>query len=262
MSGMLLRYRRLIVKLGMRGLQLLYRNKPVPVTKLMLLRRFSPDENGLFPAPRIIKSNGHVLRNPFLSCQLANTEIGTWSLGGNTLNFLEKQIQFTKPKVILEFGSGISTVCLTRYMQELHGHSDRVYVFSVEQDAVFAQTTKELLESLDLDKYCQIIHAPICEQRVKGIQTICYNLEDSSLKEMLADRSLEMVVIDGPSGAGSRFGTLPLIKPFLSPKTWFFLDDALRDRELYIAQLWERLFPEIQVYGILLIEKGLLIGQV
>ena len=72
----------------------------------------------------------------------------------------------------------------------------------------------------------------------------------------------DFVVIDGPAAQdGARFGTLPLIRRYLSSGARFYLDDALRDGEIDIAERWARL-PYVQVNVVRLTEKGLLLGEV
>lgn len=254
---------RFIVKLGMRWMRVAYHDKPIPLSALLLLRKFARGEDVLFPELHTVRISGKALRNPFLSSRLADIELGTWSLATDTLNFLEQQIQNLKPKVVLEFGSGVSTACLVRYMQELHGDSNQVYVFSIEQDIDFTQNTEQLLEALSLKKYCKVIYSPLRERVIKGFQTTCYDLSEDFLNEVLKDTRPEFVVIDGPAAEpGARFGTLPLVQPFLSSNAWFFLDDALRDGELKAAQLWDRFLPDVRIHGIFLIGKGLLVGQI
>lgn len=255
--------RRFIVKLGIRWICAIYHDKPVPVSTLLFLRKLARGSDVLSLEFRAVRTDGRILHNPFLSSQLVNMEIGMWSLTVDTLNFLERQIQFLKPETVLEFGSGISTACLARYMQELHGNTNRMYVFSIEQDAKFAQETEHLLQTLHLEKYCRVVYSPLCDQLIEGIRTTCYDLRGDFLNKVLEDNYPDFVVIDGPAGGpGARFGTLPLVTPFLSSRAWFFLDDALRDGELKVAQLWDRFLPDVRIHGIVLTGKGLLVGQI
>jgi len=245
-----------------RWLRTVYRDTPVPLEKALSLRSTTQCKNALLPPGWMVRTSGRSLRNRFLASQLADVELGTWRLAASTLNLLECQVRHLKPQIVLEFGSGVSTACLARYMQELHGDSDRVYVFSIEQDASFAEETTQLLEALQLDKNVRIIHAPLQPQVIEGIQTTCYNLPIGFLKTVLGNYCPGLVMIDGPAAeSNARFGTLPLVRRFLAPKAWFFLDDALRDEELEVAQLWKRL-RYIRINGVYLNGKGLLVGQV
>jgi len=243
-------------------LRAVYRGAPVPLEQVLALRSTSQCENALLPAGWTVRSTAKSLRNPFLSNQLADIELGTWRLSAWTLNLLERQIRHLEPQVVLEFGSGVSTVCLARYMQELHGNLNRTYVFSIEQDADFAQETMRLLKALQLDQYVRVICAPLRSQVIEGVQTTCYDLTHTRLQSVLGTHRPDFVLIDGPVGeSDTRFGDLALVRDFLAPQARFFMDDALRDEELQVARLWKKL-AYIQVDGVYLNGKGLLAGRI
>ncbi len=250
------------VRLGMLWLGFVYRDAPVPIERVLRLRRWGHGEDVLFPELQPLITTGRALKNPFLARRLADAEVGAWSPPATTLNFLEKQIRALKPKLVLEFGSGISTACLGRYMQEVHGDSDRIYVVSIEQELGFAAKTRQLVEGLQLDKYVRIIHSPLREQVIAGIPTTCYDLSGDILRAALNGRRADFIFIDGPCAEpGARFGTLPLTRPLVAPGARFYLDDSLRDGELQVAQLWSRV-TGVDVQGMYVLGKGLLAGQV
>ena len=208
------------------------------------------------------RTTGKSLSNPFLAKQLFDEELGGPRLSSSVLDFLEWRIRTIQPKIILEFGSGISTICFARYMKELYIDSETVRVFSIEQDQSYAHETREALKSLDLDKCATVVYAPLCEQVIEGIETTCYSLSTEFLKDLLRENRPDFILVDGPKeGKDFRFGTLPLIMPFLAPQTHFFLDDALRDNEINVAHQWNR-FANIYPEGIYLFAQGLLVGQV
>ena len=241
-------------------LRLMYRNMPVPVHKVVLLRNLAHGQDVCSSRMENGITLGKSLHNSFLAKSLAQKELGRWSLSADTLNFLEQHIRVLKPSFILEFGSGISTACLARYMQEQHGDIDW-YVLSIEQEIDFAQATSSLLRELKLEKYAKVVYCPLRRQVIEGMETICYDFPHEVIM-ILENKHPDLVVIDGPSGEeGVRFGTLPLVLPFLNPGAWFFLDDALRDGELEIAQQWSHL-PKVRIDGIYFIGKGLLVGKI
>lgn len=252
---------RLFVPVGRYCLRFLPRTKPVPIGQIRLLRKISLGTDSLFPSYSSLMQTGKGLRNPVLSQVLADDEMGTWSMSPATLNLLEAQIQTHKPGLVLELGSGLSTVCLARYMQELHGSSDRIYVCSIEQNNEVIERVRKRLGALSLDRHVRLFHAPLAGQTIEGAQTTCYALpsEFVTTMEMLHP---DFVVIDGPAAEhGARFGTVPLARPFVTPNARFYLDDALRDGEIHIAERWTKL-PYVHIKGMYLTEKGLLAGEV
>lgn len=250
--------------LGVWGLRLLrqfYGDRPVPLGVVRALWTILGRPEALALGGRATNESGRLLHNPFLSDRIANTELGVWGLGVSTLDFLEREIQSHRPHHVLEFGSGASTVCLCRYMHELYGNSNQVYVTSFEQDLGVVESTKELLKSLDLGANARIVHTPLREQTIEGHETVCYDISEAALKVLGSETPPDFVVIDGPAArAGQRFGTLPLVEVALRAGACFFLDDALRKGELGVARLWARR-PHLRVEGIHLFGKGLLAGQ-
>ncbi len=211
------------------------------------------------PSVRTI-SLGSRLRNAFLADALAQEELGTWALDAQTINFLEQEITERQPNTVLEFGSGLSTLCLARFMTE-QGHAALPCVFSIEQNEWQIEKTQKQLAALGLQSYVRMLHAPLTTQSIEGIETECYDLPETRLREFLGDSRPEFVIVDGPCGDGTvRFGTLPLVKDVLAPDAVFFLDDAFRPEELDVARRWQEL-PYLPLTEMRKIGKGLLMGK-
>lgn len=251
----------LVAGFGKWLLSVLYQEKLVPLNRLLLLRKLVRGEDALSPKVHTLRTTANALHNRFLADRLGDMEFGSWSLTTSTLNFFERQIHIHRPKVVLEFGSGISSACLARYMYEFYGNLNRVYVYSIDQEQYYAEKTVQLLEALQLDKYARVVHLPLRWQMIEEIETACYDLPFDFLRTVLNDTNPDFVIIDGPSSSDDRFGTLPLVRPFIRHGARFFLDDALRDGELRVARLWSHL-PYVRVYGMRPVEKGLLIGRI
>jgi len=192
---------------------------------------------------------------------LAEDEMGTWNMSPATLDFLESEIRHHNPRLLVEFGGGLSTICFAQYMKELHGGSGAVYVYSIEQSAEVVASTLSRLQALRLEQHVRMFHAPLVLQTIEDVSARCYSLPMDFASAMDAAHP-DFLVIDGPAAEdGARFGTLPLIRHYLSGGARFYLDDALRDGEIDIAERWARL-PSVQVNGVRLTEKGLLLGEV
>jgi Methyltransferase domain len=233
----------------------------VPLGQIRLLRAISFGKDSLFPPYDTLKDTGKSLVNPFLKMALADDEMGTWSMSPASLNFLESEIRKWKPNLVLELGSGLSTLCLAQYMREARPGSDHIHICSIEQNAAVVESTLGRLKAAGLEEHVRIFHAPLSEQTIEGLRTTCYVLPHEFRATMEIVRP-DFVVIDGPAAEdGARFGTLPLIRPYLDSSAHFYLDDALRDGEIDIANRWEPL-PHVTLNGIYLTEKGILLGQI
>ena len=236
-----------------------HRGDPVPLQRLMRIRRALRGENVLAPTYRQARRSARDLKDPELTQLLSGEELGTWALGPKTIDLIGREIKKRQPQLILELGSGISTVCLAHFMSEVHGRGDRVRVVSIEQSQEMTDRTIERLEAAALDRIARVVTKELTEQTIEHQGTTCYDLSD--LGGILPGLA-EMVLIDGPAGpAGVRFGTLPLVAPHCVMGARFFLDDALRDGELDIARSWSNL-RGVEIEGIVPLETGLLIGSI
>ena len=233
-------------------------HRAVPLVVIRVVRAIGTGTSPLAPKSRA--ASARTLRSEPLRRLLDGVELGTWALGPKTIDELVRMIDSGRPASIIEFGSGSSTVALAWAMHEAWGSSTPPRILSIEQDAAQAERTRGLLASAGLDREAVVLVAPLEDQILEGRHTKCYALP--AALDALGGRAAELVLIDGPAGAaGVRFGTIPLVRPYVRDGAQFVLDDALRDGELDIARAWARL-SYTRVAGIRLIEKGLLVGTV
>lgn len=140
---------------------------------------------------------------------------------------------------ILEFGTGLSTLFLADYFksQEPSGR-----VVSVEEDDKWRDIVKEYLHDLGVTtRHCQIIEAPLRPYEESGSAAHWY--DTSVLREKLSGEEFDMVFVDGPVAwkegrEGIRYPALPFASRFISDDPVVFLDDAAREEESRISQLW------------------------
>jgi predicted O-methyltransferase YrrM len=162
-----------------------------------------------------------------------------WSAAPDFLQLIAEHCLAAKPRSILECSSGASTLILAAACR-LNGGGQ---VFSLENGAEFAETTRQQLAAQGLSGQTQVIHAPLLPVAIQGR---CYQWYDLSA---LPFQSLDMLVIDGPPGRLqplSRYPALPLLWPRLAPQALVFLDDAARPDEQEIVRLWLQEFSELQ----------------
>lgn len=262
----MIEFGRLHLLFPLRRARYAYRVTPMSLAEVIQLSRFAqkyvtqPDP--LSPRGTALISDGKTLGNLKLAAFLKGTQLGSWSLAAESIDYLEEKIKEHHPRAILEFGSGISTLCLAFIMKELQGSSLNPLVFSIEQSQRHIEETRATLSNYGLIDYVKFLHAPVVSQRIDGFETICYNLCNADLSSLLRDVEPDFVLIDGPAGEeGCRFGTLPLVKPFLSDGAVFFMDDALRDGEISIANRWSKCAC-FNVLGIVWVGHGFLVGTV
>lgn len=247
-----------LVNAMLRRLEMFHQDGVIPLRAVRTVRALASEPDVLTATTLAL---GAGLDDPVLAQEFSGTEFGSWSLPVETLNFFQGEIQSVRPQAILEFGSGISTACLAYYMRELHGKTAATTLYSIEQDPMYLQRTRTLLERMGLDGNVRLACRPLSDVYLWGRTTTCYDITESFLDEFLQGVRPDLVVIDGPAaGEGGRLGTLPLVWHRIASGARIFLDDALRDSELEIARRWREL-PQVEIEGIRLIGHGLLVGQ-
>ena len=141
-----------------------------------------------------------------------------------------------RPNLVLECGSGTSTLLMASYLRV----TGRGRVVALEHDARFAERTRLLLRELDLEERAQIRDSPLRPVQV-GERTIpWYDL--GSLRDVEGEKA-QILFVDGPPGRGAelaRLPALPLLLPYLAEDCIVILDDAQRPDETLIAQRWAR----------------------
>ena len=249
----------LTLPLGRYCLRVADRSRPLPLSIVLLLRKFSAGADSLTPK-KVIADAGSDLHHPILRRFLAQDEIGVWTLCAKSLNFLEQQIHTHRPNVVLEFGSGISTLCLAQFMHDIHGDSDRIYVCSIEQSAAVMESTLRRLSELKLRRYVRPLNSPLVRQQISDREIPCYEIAEGDMGGIGLLRP-DFLLVDGPAAeSGARFGTLLQVRDVVAPDVRVYLDDAFRDGELDIAQSWLRL-PGMTIDGVLPTPKGLMVGR-
>jgi len=212
------------------------------------------------PAASQLITSGACLHDAELAEILRENELGRWSIAADTIAWLIDFLQRERPQIVLEFGSGISTICLCVMLQRIHG-TNGFRLLSLEQDSIQAQKTRNRLSTLDGGVSCRVVHVPLIPAVVAGQATSFYDIDGIDSQHFVWLGKAEFVFIDGPAAEGpSRYGTLTKVRSYLASDARFAMDDAFREEELLVGSLWEQ--EGIVVEGVLTHGKGLMIGRV
>lgn len=160
-----------------------------------------------------------------------------FEITGEEAVFLFHLIRRQRPKLIMELGSGSSTVLFAAALRA--NGSGRV--ISIEHDAAHVKHTRALLEQAELSDRVQLISAPLSDLGLNGRTFQWYDL-GSHLKT-LGDK-IDLLFVDGPPGkvqSLSRFPALPMLLPYLSPRATVVVDDGAREDEVKMVELWREL---------------------
>lgn len=159
----------------------------------------------------------------------------------------------SKPRAVVECGSGVSTLLLA-YCFERTGSG---HVWSLESDAAYAEQTERLLAKHGLESYATILRAALKAVQVEGRK---YHWYDTAALERLP-HGIDILYVDGPiglPGTSARYPAVPLLMPRLSPDALIMMDDYIRVDEKRIGQRWRELLAN-HVLEEPEAEKGLLV---
>jgi methyltransferase family protein len=155
------------------------------------------------------------------------------------LNQVLNDIVINHRSNIIEFGAGISTVLIGRLIKK---NRLRTKLLSIEHDISWAESLDHILKNEQLDDVANVQPAPLtkCPLAIEG--NSWYSFE---ALEKYSDETYDMVIVDGPPAwekekSAARYPALPFIFAKLRENFSLYLDDADRDGEQKILQLWER----------------------
>ena len=195
----------------------------------------------------IIPSSYHpILEDLKLGYRLPYTK--DWSAAADFLQLIADHCLEQQPETILECSSGLTSLVLARCCQI----NNRGKVFSLENGEEYAVNTQKHITDYQLDDYASIIHAPLDNISIDGTEFAWYS------PGKIPDCKIDMLVIDGPPGflqKNSRYPALPLLFDRMSEECVVFLDDAARDDEKEIINLWRENFP-VSDYHYIETERG------
>ncbi|MCB1915997.1 MAG: class I SAM-dependent methyltransferase [Rhodocyclaceae bacterium] len=140
-----------------------------------------------------------------------------------------------KPETVMECSSGVSTLVIARCLQII----GRGHVYSLEHDATYANTTRDLLARYGLSEWASVIDAPL---QTEHTETPWYS--ERLIPSDLAP--IDMLVVDGPPATTAplaRFPALPRLAGRMADRSLVIVDDASRPDEVEMVKRWRKLFP-------------------
>ncbi|MCD2444043.1 class I SAM-dependent methyltransferase [Agromyces sp. SYSU K20354] len=172
-----------------------------------------------------------------------------WAASPDVIRLLVKVILRRKPSLVVECGSGSSSVWLGYALRRAGGGR----LIALEHDASYADRTRELVTAHGLDDIVEVRFAPLVE--------VLIGRGDESLKEESTSRlwydtaaiedvsDIGVVFIDGPpasTGLEARYPALPALLPKCSDDVVIVLDDAARPDELAVGDRWLAEYPQLR----------------
>lgn len=166
--------------------------------------------------------------------QVTLPAVAGWALNPSGLLALSDLVQSSVNGVVLECGSGTSTLWLA-YSVRRKGKGK---VFALEHDNHYAEQTRQLLKDHGLEAYAEVLNVPLVDVETARGQFKWYGVDVSSLG---AQGLVEVLLVDGPPGATgphSRYPAIPVLQDILASGARVLLDDTNREEEREVLEFW------------------------
>ncbi len=153
-----------------------------------------------------------------------------WALDPWTAHELAAVLHERQPRVVVETGSGASTVLLAEY-----AHRTGATIISYEHHAVYAATTEQRLKTDGLSDFVDLRLAHLTD-----VPTPIGNLPWYAAP---LPPHVDFALVDGPPGKVGRTAAMFALWPLLRDDWMVWLDDAHRAGEQAAVTVWESAFP-------------------
>lgn len=175
--------------------------------------------------------------------------LGCWKADTYLLHRIVDEIEARQPQVVVELGSGATSLVIAKTLS-LHGGGS---LYSYDQHEPFVRQMGEWLREHELA--ARFYHAPL-GQRDPTWPGLWYDLPETP-------SIIDMLIIDGPPWAVHPFarGMAERLFDRVAPGGIILLDDAARPGERIVARRWRRNWRDLDFTFEGGGTKGLLIGR-
>jgi predicted O-methyltransferase YrrM len=171
-----------------------------------------------------------------------------WVISPDFALLIVQTIRAYRPQVIVELGSGVSTL-ICGYCVEAQGSGQ---IISYEHEADFADVTRTNVRAHGLDGYAAVIHAPLTP------------LADLPTRRWYDPRAMadlpgiDLLIVDGPPegiNGMARYPALPSLINRLNPGALVLVDDFMRADEYAMVRQWVEAY-DLDMIAAFANEKG------
>ncbi len=175
--------------------------------------------------------------------------LGSWKADTGLLTLLADHILASKPKVVVEFGTGASTLIIARALQIAGGGT----FISFEQHPEFVRANRDWLAEHGLEADLRAV--PL-RPSPNGWPGLWYDHGP-------LPASIDFLLIDGPPWTIHPFtrGAAASVFEQIAPGGTIMLDDAARPGERLVARRWRKEWPDFEFLLLKSGTKGTLVGK-
>ena len=153
----------------------------------------------------------------------------SWAASPDLLLTIADLVRTRKPRLVVELGSGVSTLIVAK--------AGARKVISIDNSAEFAMKTREMLKAHKV-RGVEVRVAPL-KSHASGVDWY----DTAKLKDL---KKIDMLIIDGPPGSKNPDARKPALKELLaklSPNVVVVIDDVNRIGERQLAEAFAKALP-------------------
>ena len=165
----------------------------------------------------------------------------SWAASPDLLLVISETIKSIKPSLVVELGSGVSTLVAAK--------SGAKKIVSIDNSEIFGEKTRQLLKAHNVQGV---------EIRIAQLVPDKDGLDWYDLSVLTDLEKIDLLIIDGPPGSKNPDARYPALREFkdkLSINATIIIDDVKRDGERKLAEDFARSLPDHELV-ILDHEKG------
>lgn len=169
-----------------------------------------------------------------------------WAASPDVLRLLVEAIRDHRPELVVECGSGASSVWLGYALRR----AGRGRLVALDHDERYAELTRSLVASHGLSGIVEVRYAPLRDWTAPPAPEAEPESQPWYDIDAVADLSgIGLVFIDGPPGSTApqaRYPAGPVLFPRCAPGAVVVLDDAAREGERAAADRWLAADPDLR----------------
>jgi hypothetical protein len=159
--------------------------------------------------------------------------------------FLYKQVRKRRPRTILEFGTGCSTVILAKALFDNEKDSQKHggFLYSVDADPNWTESTSQAIPVF-LKRFCEIWYSPVVEVEYNGTPAFRHS--------RLPDIAPNFAYLDGPPLTAERQVAVDILEiEDRLPSDFFLVIDDRKENTRYLLKNLKRRyrFRERRIFG-------------
>ena len=155
-----------------------------------------------------------------------------WALSPSGLLFLTDAIERRKAELVVECGSGSSTLWMAMAMRR--NGSGKVIALEHQED--YAARTRAVLEAHEVSEWAEVRMSPLVDTQTPRGVSRWYDVDADTFPG-----PIDILLVDGPpatTGRHARYAALPRLAPVLANNCLVVLDDADRAEERDVIAFW------------------------